>query len=88
MTRLGPGPRRVGAPGGGAAAPRRARKTGMRCGAGFGPADGGDGVQRAVEARLQIGERTGLERTRNMPCMFVTPEVSQLETSALKFSKL
>ena len=28
-----------------------------------------------------------MERTQNICCMFVTPEVSQLETSALKFFK-
>eukprot|EP00964_Phaeocystis_antarctica_P086599 scaffold54860_cov49-Phaeocystis_antarctica.AAC.2 len=48
-------------------------------------ADGGDGVQRAAEARLQIGGRTGVERTMNILCMSVTPEVCQLEMSALKF---
>eukprot|EP00964_Phaeocystis_antarctica_P116987 scaffold80854_cov54-Phaeocystis_antarctica.AAC.1 len=56
-------------------------------GRGCGPADGGDGVQRAVEARLQIGNRAGVERTWNMPCMVVTLEVSQLETSASKIFK-
>ena len=60
------------------------------CGAvrGCGLADGGDGVQRAVEARLDWGQRTGVERTRNICCMLVTLEVSQLEMSALKFFKL
>ena len=57
-------------------------------GRGCGPADGGDGFQRAVEARLQIRGRTGVERTWNIWYMFVTPEVSQFETSALKFCKL
>ena len=28
-----------------------------------------------------------MERTRNISCIFVTPEVSQLEMSALKFCK-
>ena len=42
---------------------------------------------RAVEARLQMGDRTGVERTRNMAYMLVTLEVSQLETSASKFFK-
>ena len=55
---------------------------------GCGLADGGDGVQRAVEARLDWGQRTGVERTRNICCMLVTLEVSQLEMSALKFFKL
>ena len=45
------------------------------------------GVQRAAEARLQIGDRTGVERTRNIDLMSVTLEVSQLETSASKFFK-
>ena len=39
-------------------------------------------------ARLQIGGRTGVERTANIRYMFVTLEVSQLETSASKFFKL
>ena len=30
------------------------------------------------------GQNTGVERTRNICSMFVTPEVSQLEMSALK----
>ena len=51
----------------------------MRCAVrGCGPADGGDGVQRAVEARLQIRGRTGVERTQNIWYMFVTLEVSKL----------
>ena len=37
----------------------------------------GDGVQRAVEARLEIGDRTGVERTLNMRYMFVTLDVSK-----------
>ena len=60
----------------------------MRCAVrGCGPADGGDGVQRAVEARLQIGDRTGVERTRNIWFIVVTPEVFQLDMSALTFFK-
>ena len=31
-----------------------------------------------MEARLQIGGRTGVERTRNICCMSVTLEVSKL----------
>ena len=62
----------------------RVERRAYGAGRGCGPADGGDGVQRAVEARLQIGGRTGVERTTNMPYMVVTLEVSQLETSALK----
>ena len=62
----------------------RVERRAYGAGRGCGPADGGDGVQRAVEARLQIGDRTGVERTRNIWYMFVTLEVSQLETSALK----
>eukprot|EP00964_Phaeocystis_antarctica_P047611 scaffold27546_cov54-Phaeocystis_antarctica.AAC.1 len=51
----------------------------MRCVVrGCGPADGGDGVQRAVEAQLQIRGSTGVERTRNISCMLVTLEVSKL----------
>ena len=34
-----------------------------------------------------LGARARAERTQNMPCMFVTLEVSQLEMSALKFPK-
>ena len=66
-------------------APCREPNERRACGAGrgCGPADGGDSVRRAVEARLQIGGRTGVERTWNMACMLVTPEVSQLEMSAL-----
>ena len=60
----------------------RVEKTGMRCGARVcGSADGGDGVQRAVEARLQTGGSTGVERTWNMEpisMLCVTPEVSKL----------
>ena len=56
-------------------------------GEGAGQQTGGDGVQRAVEARLQIGGRTGVGRTQNIWYMFVTLEVSQLETSASKFCK-
>ena len=37
---------------------------------------------KAVEARARA------ERTRNMPYMFVTLDVFQLEMSALKFCKL
>ena len=33
------------------------------------------------------GQGTRAERTVNMPCMFLTPDVSQLEMSALKFLK-
>ena len=62
------------------------RKGGIRCGPRCGPADRGDGVQRAGEARLQIGgNRAGVGRTWNISYMFVTPEVSQFEMSALKF---
>ena len=39
-------------------------------------------------ARLQIGDRTGVERTRNIWYMVVTLEVSQLDMSASKFFKL
>ena len=40
-------------------------------------------------ARLKaVGPRARAERTRNMPYIFVTLEVSQLEMSALKFFKL
>ena len=52
-------------------------------GRGCGPADGGDGVQRAGEGSTADWGRTGVERTWNMACMLVTPEVSQLEMSAL-----
>ena len=38
-------------------------------------------------ARLQIGGRTGVERTRNIRYMVVTLDVFQLEMSALKFFK-
>ena len=39
-------------------------------------------------ARLKaVGAKARAERTRNMACMIVTPEVSQLEMSALKFCK-
>ena len=38
-------------------------------------------------ARLQIGDRTGVERTLNIWYMVVTPEVSQLEMSASIFFK-
>ena len=62
----------------------RAERRACGAGRGCGIADGGDGVQRAVEARLQIGDRTGVERTPNIWNMVVTREVSQLETSALK----
>ena len=60
---------------------------------GAGPEGGGGGQPRRThsvqgEARLQIGGRTGVERTLNMPYMFVTPEISQLEMSALKSFKL
>ena len=34
-----------------------------------------------------VGARARAERTRNMPCMVVTLDVSQLEMSALKFRK-
>ena len=47
-------------------------------GEGVGQQTGGDGVQRAVEVRLQIRGRTGVERTRNMAYMVVTLEVSKL----------
>ena len=47
-------------------------------------------VQAACRAGLdcRFGARHGEERTWNMEFMFVTPEVSQLEMSALKFFKL
>ena len=35
-----------------------------------------------------LGAKARAERTRNMPYIFVTLEVSQLEMSALKFFKL
>jgi len=38
-------------------------------------------------ARLQIGGRTGVDRTRNIRYMVVTLDVFQLEMSALKFFK-
>eukprot|EP00964_Phaeocystis_antarctica_P045660 scaffold26294_cov60-Phaeocystis_antarctica.AAC.2 len=43
-------------------------------------------VQEGLDCRLGAGH--GEERTQNMPYMFVTPEVSQLEMSALKFCEL
>ena len=67
---------------------RESKRRACGAGRGCGPADGGDSVRRAVEARLQIGGRTGVERTWNMRVMSVTPEVSQLEMSALKSFKL
>ena len=52
-------------------------------------AAGDGGASRAQgKDRLQIGGRTGVERTRNIWFMVVTPEVSQLETSASKFFML
>ena len=51
----------------------------------------GDGSASGVhgEGPTQgLGVRARAERTWNMPCMFVTPEVSQSEMSALKFGKL
>ena len=46
------------------------------------PEAAGDRGARGVRgrARLQIGDRRAVERTRNMYCMSVTLEVSQLET--------
>ena len=68
------------------------RKAGMRCEKRCGP-----GGVRATQAACMHGEgptqravgaRALSERTWKMLCMFVTPEVSQLEMSALKFFKL
>ena len=47
---------------------------------------GASSVQEGLDCRLGAGH--GEERTQNMPYMFVTPEVSQLEMSALKFCEL
>ena len=67
----------------------------MRCGKRYGP-----GGVRALgvaatqvvctgRARLKaVGARARAKRTENMPSMFVTLEVSQLEMSALRFFKL
>ena len=43
----------------------------------------------ATASRVQwrLGCRFGAERTQNICCMVVTPEVSQFETSASKFFK-
>ena len=60
----------------------------MRVGGGQQAVD--DRGARSVQgrARLQIGGRACWEeRTRNIQSMAVTPEVFQLETSALKFFK-
>eukprot|EP00964_Phaeocystis_antarctica_P079779 scaffold49742_cov60-Phaeocystis_antarctica.AAC.5 len=46
---------------------------------------GASSVQEGLDCRLGAGH--GEERTENMPPMFVTPEVSQLEMSALIFCK-
>ena len=63
-------------------------------GRGAGREAGGRGAAAAQaacsgKARLKAycGVRARAERTQNMPCMFVTLEVSQLEMSALKFVK-
>ena len=56
----------------------RVERRAYGAGRGCGPADGGDGVLRAVEARLQIGGRACVERTWNMDCMVVTLEASKL----------
>ena len=44
-------------------------------------------VKAARRDGQRLGARTRVERTENMPSMVVTPEVSQLEISALKFAK-
>ena len=49
----------------------------------------GDRGASSVQGRVRLqkfGEGHGEERTENMPCMVVTLEVSQLDTSALKVS--
>ena len=51
-----------------------------------GAAAGANGPH-AEDPRLEgLGQGTRGERTKNMLAMVVTPEVSQLETSALKFA--
>ena len=48
---------------------------------------GGKSDAHAEDPRLEgLGQGTRGERTKNMLAMVVTPEVSQLETSALKFA--
>ena len=67
------------------------RKAGMRCGKRCGPggvgALGGSGMHWKVPTQ-GCGARARAQRTRNMPYIFVTLEVFQLEMSALKFFKL
>ena len=57
-------------------------RTGRREVAGDSDAKGPQG--RARGCRLGAGQHRREERTRNMPCMFVTLEVLQPEMSALK----
>ena len=73
------------------------RKEGVQCGVRFGPGGGrawaGGSARVACTARGPGcegwgGYRACAERTLNMPPMSVTLDVSQLETSTLKFRKL
>ena len=74
----------------------RSRKEGVRCGARCGPGAGQRGPAAAHKRHarregpaVKAGRaRACAERTQNMLLMSVTPEVSQLETSTLKFRKL
>ena len=70
---------------------RRACDAGKRCGPRSGRALGVAVTQaaraRGGRARLKAGKRARAERTRNISCMVVTLDVSQLEMSALKLFK-
>jgi hypothetical protein len=67
----------------------RGMRCGSRCAPGGGRAWGGGGASGVHgEVPTQgLGGRARAERTWNMSYMFVTPDVSQLEMSALKFLK-